>query len=191
MIDFRKIIIILVIAILFAVLVFSTIEAVYPQPKYEDYCNTRNYPLTKEGSPQAEKCATLDIAPTEYQSCDEKKGYISYTYDSNGCAISYVCDTCNVNFQKAQDQYNQYVFYISAVLALIAIFVGLYLPAAANPLNEWIGTGFLLGGAFALFFGTIRSFNALDRYIRPAVILLELILVIFLAYKKIDNLRKK
>ena len=79
---------------------------------------------------------------------------------------------------------------ISAVLALIAIFVGLYLPAAVNSLNEWIGTGFMLGGVFALFFGTATSYTHLGRFVKPIVLILELALVIFMAYKQVGKFRK-
>ncbi|MBU0615184.1 MAG: hypothetical protein KJ601_03765 [Nanoarchaeota archaeon] len=188
MVDIRKIIIIFVIGILFSVLVFSTIEAVYPQPEWEDYCkmnNIRAGPITvKQGD-----CAALDVPIEVQEKCTEDHGYIDYKYDSVGCAESYYCETCQYEYDQEMDKYNQYVFYISAVLALIAIFIGLYLPAKKNSLNEWIGTGFMLGGAFALFFGTVRSFTSLGRYTKPIVIFLELILIIFLAYKKIGNLR--
>jgi multisubunit Na+/H+ antiporter MnhC subunit len=80
-------------------------------------------------------------------------------------------------------------FFISAFLALIAIFVGLYLPAKENTLNEWIGTGFLLGGAFVLIFGTIQGYGSLHRWLKPVIMLAELLLVIFLAYKKVKNLK--
>lgn len=191
MADIRKIIIIFVVAILFATFVFSAIEAVYPQPKWEDFCQHNGYYAEPYPAKiiDGSNCTRLAVPKEEYNRCNEKKGQIEYDYDSLGCATDYNCNTCNYQFTKAQEQYKRYVFYISAFLALLAIFVGLYLPAQKNPLHEWIGTGFLLGGAFALFFGTALSFTSLDRYIRPVIILLELLLVIFLAYKKVKNLR--
>lgn len=187
MVDIRKIIIIFVIGILFSVLVFAVIEAVYPRPDYSDFCKDefiRNQPIKMDTT----DCAVLDVSVSTQNSCNDKKGYISYEYDSVGCPISYKCETCNVDYQAASDDYSKIVFYISAILALIAIFIGMYLPAKANTLNEWVGTGFMLGGTFALFFGTMQSYQALDRIIRPLVIFFELALVIFIAYKKIGNL---
>ena len=190
MVDIRKIIIILVVAVLFSVLVFSVIEAVYPQPKYEDFCKNRNYQIEKPGiTPKV--CPEVNISEADRNACDDKKGYVEYTeYDSNNCPHNYECNTCQNEFNQSQDQHNRYVFYISAIFALIAIFLGMYLPAKQNTLNEWMGTGFMLGGAFALFFGTATSFGSLDRYTRPIIIFLELALVIFIAYKKIGNLRE-
>ncbi len=190
MVDVRKIIIIFVVAILFAVLVFSVIEAAYPSPKYEDFCREAFYakpvPVVKEPT----DCVLVNVSEQEQKACEDKHGMIEYNYDSRGCATSYNCNTCNYGFNQAQEKHSKYVFYISAFLALIAIFIGMYLPAQDNTLNEWMGTGFMLGGAFALFFGTATSFIFLDRIVRPVVIALELALVIFISYKKIGNLRK-
>ncbi len=190
MADIRKIIIIFVIAILFSVLVFAIIEAVYPQPQYEDYCKSANYPMERACITQ-QTCPEINITQAERDSCSAKKGVIEYIdYDSNNCPTAYQCNTCQNELNLAQKTHSRYVFYISALLALIAIFLGLYLPAKKNTLNEWIGTGFMLGGTFALFFGTMTSFMFLDRYARPIVIFLELVLVIFVTYRKIGNLRE-
>lgn len=190
MVDIRKIIIIFVVAILFAVLVFSVIEAVYPQPKYEDFCKDQFYPRSAPIVKEPTNCPDLNVTQIEIDQCVEIKGNIDYTYDSKGCAINYECNTCNNEMTLAQQKHDKYVFYISAILSLIAVFIGLYLPANGNTLNEWIGTGFMLGGTFALFFGTATSFNSLERYIRPIVIFLELGLILFIAYRKIGNLKE-
>ncbi len=190
MVDIRKIIIIFVVAVLFSVLVFAVIEAVYPSPEYNDFCNTPNYYMGKPDGTTG-TCPNITIDQADRNSCDEQKGYIEFSeYDTNNCPQNYFCNTCQNELSLAQEQYNRMVFYISAILALIAIFIGLFLPAKENSLNEWIGTGFMLGGTFALIFGTATSFISLDRYARPIIILAELILVIFISYKKIGNLRE-
>ena len=190
MVDIRKIIIIFVVAVLFSVLVFSVIEAVYPSPEYNDFCRFEAPYAKPIPHYEPKNCTYLEIPEDEQQTCNNKHGYIQYTYDSLGCPTSYKCDTCQYEFDKAREKYDQYVFYISALFSLIAIFIGLYLPAKTSSLNEWIGTGFMLGGTFALFFGTIRSFTSLGRYTRPVIIFLELALVIFIAYREIGNLRE-
>ena len=191
MVDIRKIIIIFVIAVLFSVLVFSIIEAIYPSPKWEDFCRSPQYVPEKITVQGSSICLQVNVSAADRVSCDQKRGYIEYIdYDSNGCTTNYRCNTCQIEFDAAQQEHSKYVFYISAVLALIAIFIGMYLPAKENSLNEWMGTGFMLGGTFALFFGTAQSFIALDRIVRPIVIFFELVLVIFIAYRKIKNLRE-
>jgi hypothetical protein len=189
--DIRKIIIIFVVAVLFSVFVFAVIEAVYPTPKYEDFCRGSQPYATKPYYNEPKNCTSVPVSEKEENQCViEEHGRIDFKLNSLGCPVSYYCETCDYKLQQAYERHSIYVFYISAFLALLAIFVGLYLPAKANTLNEWIGTGFMLGGTFALFFGTLQSFQALDRIVRPIVIFLELALVIFLAYKKVGNLRE-
>jgi hypothetical protein len=187
MVDIRKVIIIFVIGILFSVLVFSTIDAIYPQPKYDDFCDNPRIPKLDAWEECSDKCDIQypdnDIAWNScVNKCDREDRAISLEQEEE-------YQECNDKYQDAREIYNQYVFYISAILALIAIFIGMYLPAKKNTLNEWIGTGFMLGGTFVLLFGTLRTFTALGRYVKPIIILLELILVIFITYKKIGNLK--
>jgi hypothetical protein len=112
---------------------------------------------------------------------------VQYKYDSNGCATGSYCDYCNVELEKAQEQYRLIVFIVSSAMALVAIGIGLILPVKKNPLNEWIGTGFLLGGLITLLIGTIRYYSDMTRVLRPIVLLIELGIVIFLAYKKLKK----
>ena len=72
---------------------------------------------------------------------------------------------------------------MASFLGFLAVVSGLYLPSAANPLHEWIGTGFMLGGLADIFIGTGQYFSELHRIARPIVIFFELVLVIFVAYK--------
>lgn len=195
MIDLRKILVILVIAVLFSILVFSTIDAVYPRPEYSDYCGK---PImdTRIIYPDSKNCTVIIVPDQEISDCDEKKGHIEYKYDSLGCPIDYSCNTCQIEYDDARDKYNLVVFMVSALLGIVAVILGMYLPKEPNTINEWVGTGFMLGGVFALFFGTAQSYNSLDRYLRPIIIFIELALVVFISYKqlgdrKIDSKNKK
>ncbi len=188
--EFKKIIIIFVIAMLYAVFVFSVIDAVYPKPEYASFCQSTH--ISQPASSGAVKnCSDFSVPTQEQDACYAKNGKIEYTYGADGCASGYLCNTCNAEFTQATNTHNRYVFYISAVLSLIAIFVGMFLPTKKNTLNEWIGIGFMLGGAFALFFGTATSYNALDRVMRPIIIFLEIALVIFISYKKTVTKQKR
>jgi hypothetical protein len=195
MVDAKKVVIGLIIAILFAVLVFSIIEAAYPRPEYNDFCKDSyaSRPLKSPSTIIEVNCTDLNVPGEFHEDCVNREGFVDYKYDSNGCATEAFCNTCSKEYDDARDEHDRYVFYISALLSLIAIFIALYMPFRKEPpkkgserseLDEWIATGFLLGGAFALFFGTATSYSALDRITRPIVIFLEIILVIFISYKK-------
>lgn len=169
----RRIIVIFVIAILFTILINVSIDAFYPQPEYGDFCRD-NYP--KAMPLQPEQCA--EVTPI-----DCARGETSYRYNTRGCPTEAYCETCHENLEQAQEKYSIVVFIVSAITGLIALVVGMNLPKSF--VNEWIGSGFLLGGLLTILVGTIRYFGDMGRYVRPVVILFELTLVIYLAYKKL------
>ncbi|MBI1935016.1 DUF202 domain-containing protein [Candidatus Woesearchaeota archaeon] len=192
MIDLRRVAIIFVIAILYAVLVNAIIDAVYPSPRYEDFCKTTRYYPEKPYPIAADRkeCPKYkEPTQAELDKCAEEKGMPDYRYDAYNCPVEYKgCNFCQKNFDDANEKYNFYVFLISSVLALVAIAIGLLLPPH-NSLNEWVATGFMLGGLITLFFGTFRYYRYLGRYIKPLVIFVELIIVIYLAYKKLKDIK--
>jgi len=53
----------------------------------------------------------------------------------------------------------------------------------------------MLGGFVCLFIGTISYFEEMNKILRPIIVLIEMILIIFLSYKKLGdistNVRKK
>ena len=193
MVDLRRIVIIFVIAILYTIFVNAIIGAFYPEPRYDDYCRQRFYPEKPYAAPGDRtnlNCPQYK-EPTRdaLDKCAEEKGFPEYQYDANGCIAEYKgCNFCQRDFDNANEKYNFVVFIVSSVLAIVAIAVGLMLPTPIKgSLNEWIATGFMLGGLITLFFGTFRYYRYLGRYIKPIVILIELLVVIYLSYKKLKD----
>ena len=193
MVDLRRVGIIFVIAVLYAVLVNAIIDAFYTAPKYEDYCKARFYP--EKPYPAVVERTTCpkytEPSQQELDKCAEQRGNPDYRYDASGCPTEYKgCNFCQRDFDNADQKYNFYFFIFSSILAVIGIGIGLLLPQN-NSLNEWIATGFILGGLIALFFGTFRYYQYLGRFIKPLVILAELLIVIYLSYKKLKDNKKK
>ena len=187
MVDVRRILIIFVIGVLFAILSQAVIDAIYPAPKYEDFCKNSysQGPLYAVGPG---KVAPVNCTDVDYSTCYNQRGTpVNYTYNNLGCVVSYKCDFCQMAFDKNQQEYNLIVFLISSILGLIGIAIGLHLPSQSNSLNEWIATGFMLGGLLALFIGTARYYADMGRFIRPAVIFVELVIILYLAYKKLSQ----
>src|SRR4030042_5798879 len=160
MADVRKILVIFLIGILYAVFVQSVIEALYPSPDYEDYCAS-DYLYT----PSFKTAEPVNCTPLAPLMC-EKGGNVREVYSGN-CAVSSYCDYCSRDLEQAQQERGMIVFIISAIMGLIAIAIGLMLPAHKNPINEWVGTGFLLGGLITLFTGTIMYYDDMTRILRP------------------------
>lgn len=193
MIDLRRVAIIFVIAVLYAIFVNALIAAFYPEPRYEDFCKQKfypekPYPASTRGTVECPKYKEPTIQ--ELDKCAEDKGFPDYLYDANGCPVEYKgCNFCQRDFDAVMQKHNYIYFIVSSILALIAIGVGLLLPVKVS-LNEWIATGFMLGGLIALFFGTFMSYQHLGRYVKPLVILAELAIVVYLSYKKLKDIKQ-
>jgi hypothetical protein len=194
MVDLRRIAIIFVIMVLFAILVNAIIGAMYVSPQYDDFCKDRFYPEPQKLVPSEMKsCPTYDDVPSqeELNTCSDDKGYPEYTYDLNGCVSEFSgCNYCQRDFNLAMENYNFIYFVLSSILAIIGIAIGLLLPTK-HSLNEWIATGFMLGGLVALFFGTFTYYQFMGRFLKPIIILLELIIVIYLSYRTLRHEMKK
>lgn len=189
MADVRRIIVIFVIAILFTVLVQVSIEAFHPTPKYEDFCLDNASPKPAP-YPSERACPEFKTPQSIIDSCPQKKGSVNYNYDGRGCPTEAYCETCYKELDLANQKYHLFVFIVSAITGFIALLIGLHLPEKRNPINEWMGSGFLLGGILTIFTGTVRYFGEMGRYMKPIVILIELILIIYLAYKKLGSKKK-
>jgi len=187
--DLRKIGVILAIAILFSIFTFATINAIYPSPQYDDYCrpHVEKYPYGYPARDPADCTRVTSPTENEINQCVDDKGTITWTYDEFGCPQSYRCDFCQRDLDAANEKHYFIEFIISAVFALIAILVGLYLPSKNGDLNEWVGTGFMLGGLITLFTGTAMVYGELHRVVKPVVILAELIIVLYLTYRKLGD----
>ena len=188
--DLRKIIVIFLIAVLTAVLAYSITAAVMPKPQYEDFCTGEFYPRIEPMQPYKQiapeyTCPAFD--DTQAQECSKTKGMPEYKYNEYGCPIEMTrCNYCQNNFNEAEKKFNFILFVTDAIIAFIAIMVGLNLPDKKE-VSTWIGTGLLFGGLISLFFGTVVYYTNLGRYIRPVVIFIELVLVIYLAYRKLSE----
>ena len=193
--DFRKIVVILIIATLTWVFAHAMTLAVQPKPQYEDFCKGQFEPArpmfeTKEIR-EGVNCAPYTFPDGD--ACVQGNGYVEYKYNATGCAYSAVCNTCNKDLSDAQEQWNSVLFYVYLIVSALAIIGGLVLSPKKADVNRWLGTGFLLGALVCLFVATVIYFTQLNRFFRPAFIALELALVVYLSYKQLgsDSDKKK
>lgn len=171
MIDFRKLLVALVIAVLFAIFVNTSIEAISPSPKYDKYCNetlTAPYPDKMYAEPST-------------QTPEERAAIAEYNAKQKACSDA---------FQVAQEKHNFAIFLVSAITGLIAVVIGLYV-SVSSPVGMSIASGFILGGLFTIFAGTIGGWGSIQLQVRPFVMLVELAVVIFVAYKQLNKPMEK
>lgn len=178
----KKLAMIFAIAILLPLCIGLFVDAIYAEPKYENYCNQTFYPEYKQPIPNV-TCPDFSMT-AEYQTCINQQGNPIFKYNQNNCQIYDKCDFCSVEFQKVQSEYNRNLFFILAPIALIFVILGIFLTI------EYLGAGFMFGGLILLFYATMRYFSDMGKLLRAIVILVELLIIVYIGYKKIDKSNK-
>ncbi|NQV08558.1 hypothetical protein HQ529_01750 [Candidatus Woesearchaeota archaeon] len=173
----KKLGIVLTIAILFTIFIFSLTSAIYPKPEYDDFCEFS----AKIAQPlDREKCG--EILPEEIN-C---RGPVEYTYGEDGCPIEASCNSCYEGYETAQEKYNLVLFLVSSIVGVMAILFGLFYDKKGA---FWglAKAGFLIGGLISLFVGTGIYYDDMARYLKPLVIFLELFIVLLVTYRVIKK----
>ncbi|MFH0962030.1 MAG: hypothetical protein V1820_05075 [archaeon] len=188
MVDFKKIALVAAIAVFLAVFVIAGIDLFVKQPDYADYCRSaeRAYPaFGKEG--YAINCTALpNGGPTEYADvCGEKRGFVDYRYDSNGCPYEKFCNTCSEEYEAARKQVNFASYIFTAIFGSLAVVAGVVIPEAI----EAIASGILYGGMILLVFGTFAYGDLSNKYFRFFSIGFNLILIIWATWRKVESAR--
>ncbi len=119
---------------------------------------------------------------------EECNGMVDYTYDEQGCPVSAECNNCYEEFDSAREKYDLVLFVVSSIFGLVAIMFGLFYKNKKNA-KFWDLTtaGFLIGGLISLFIGTGFYYEHMGRFLRPIVILVELVIVLVVTYKVIKK----
>jgi hypothetical protein len=164
------------IAIIFTTFVLVGIDAFYPRPVYYDFCN--NTYFSKPGPINPGVNCTYSQSPEELK-CQQEGGNPQYDYNQNNCSYYKSCDYCNKYFMDASKAYSNNFFLIIAPLGALAIILGVYYPV------EFLGTGFMFSGIILMFYGTVQNFDQLNKFTRVIVVFIELLLILFIAYKKV------
>ena len=109
MFDVRKILIIFLVGILYAIFSYSLVDAFFPDPEYQDYCREDIMPAPVKM--QFANCPPNNTCPQIIEPQCGRDAMIRYNYSSNGCISSATCDYCQKAFNDAQEQHN-FTFFI-------------------------------------------------------------------------------
>jgi hypothetical protein len=182
--------IIIIMAILFATFCFSIADIIYERPDYNKFCPTVEKPVPQFVAKE-QTCKTIP-EPTEQEinECAAQRGFIDYKYDTNGCPVSYKCNTCSASMEDAMKRYNLNVFIIVSIMGVIAIIAGMYAKAKVEVV-EWVYSGILIGGIAAVFIATMMYFGDMSRYAKPFVLLIEMGLIVWVAVRTTKNIVSK
>lgn len=180
--DAKKLAMIIGIGILLPLFLGFFVDAVYTEPKWEDFCEREDYgPYAKPLTPEAAQNCFDYYQDPAYTKCMNDGGMARFTYDKNNCSVFDRCDYCQKDFDQAKGLYNRNVFFILAPLGLIIVLIGIYLSV------EYIGAGLMFGGLITMFYATVRYFSDMSKLLRALVLLVELLVIIYIGYKKIED----
>ncbi len=188
-INLKKVSLTVGLAVVFALFVYALIDAFYEEPQYDKYCRMdepygRPMPIGKQPPVQVD-CPVL---VAKEQACYAQQGMVRYSYDNEtGCPIDLMCDMCNKEFENARNAYIKNIFYITAPIGLLAIVLGMYLPLTVDA----IASGFMFGGIITLVQGTVRVFGDLSKISRVVVLGIELAIIVWLGYRKVQDVPKR
>lgn len=181
----KELLMALAIAIMAALFVGLFIDAVYPAPKYEDFC-TMNGSYPKAAYP-VEGAAGIKCPDPYFKyreqvdQCNRDGGFPEFDYNESGCQTFSQCNFCSKNFNEANEIYNRNLFFITSPIAVIAIIIGIMYGF------EVAGSGFMFSGILLLVYGTGRYFSNMSKTMRVIVVFIELVLLLFIAKKKMGK----
>jgi hypothetical protein len=175
--DVKRVAMIIGITILLPLFIGLFFDALYPTPEYNDYCNYI-YPEGPTKAVPPNTCPEF-YSTAQAQECSRNEGEPRFTYDANGCQVFDKCDYCNKEYRNAEEVYNRNLFFILAPVGLAIVIIGIYFTV------EYMGAGFMFGGLITLFYATVRYFSDMSKMLRALVILVELLIILWLGYRKI------
>ena len=175
MMDLKKLAMVIGIAALLPLFIGLFMDAVYAEPRYDKYCNESMYAYpAKIGTNCTYQQNTLQ------DQCYRDQGTPRMKFDANGCEEFDKCDYCSKDYSNAQQMYNRNLFFILMPIGLIIVILGIYL------IVDYIGAGLMFAGLITMFYATMRYFTDMSKLLRAIIILIELLIIMWIGYKKID-----
>ena len=145
------------------------IQAIYPGPEYDDFCD-------KEISRQ--------IIQTEPECVEIEGRWTDYKKDALNMEISGYCDTdyyCRQDYEDVREPYERNVFFANLIIGIIVLVGSFFLGIEA------VSSGLMGGSVMLIFYGTIRYWGNLSDIWRTVVLGISLVILITLAYKKLKD----
>ena len=162
------------IAILLAVFILSLTNAIYPNPEYDQFCNSTGPSPVGKFVERQEECKAVELPA-------DCRGQIDYKYDSKGCPTEAICNNCYKEFDNTRKTYELVLFVVASITGLIATLFGVFYKKK-DEFWTLIKAGLIIGGLLSVFIGTGIYYHDMGRFLRPIVIFLELCIVVLVTY---------
>lgn len=187
--NLKKGLIILAIAVIYALFIGYGIEVFHDSPKQEQICpnvydlQDREECLAAGGIWRAQYCkegVVNDIAAAKEQGVQAAKAVPVENFG--------VCETkstCWENFSLMMSKHDKVVFIVAAIFGILAIVAGIILK------KEGVNDGFVAGGILLILYGTIRYWQHANDILKFSLLGLVLAVLIWIGYKKLDHKNEK
>ncbi|MBI2097489.1 MAG: hypothetical protein HYT46_00935 [Candidatus Vogelbacteria bacterium] len=163
----------LVLAIMIVLNLFFnyTIQLVYDEPRWEDFC-----PVSPPSEPAPETAAECVSRGGVWSGEEVMRpqvpkpvGYVGY------CDLDF---QCRQDFETADKLYRRNVFVILVAAGLVSLAAGLLSAVGA------VSLGLSFGGVVSFIIASVRYWSDMDDYLRVIILAAALIILIWLGLKK-------
>ncbi len=160
----KAIILSVIIAIVLAGFVIYLIESFHPNKQWDDYCENVRGPkvIQKEGE-------IINETQCVSEGGKWRNGYCDYYYE------------CQEKYNKENEKHKLVVFVVAVPAGLVSILIGIVLALPS------VSSGLMLGGGFLTLYGVSQYWTELSNWIRALILGIFLIVLIWVAYKKLRN----
>ena len=158
----KKFLLIIGIALIFAIFFGYAMEALYVAPEYPN-----------------DKC--MCYSPEKVRPSEADDYYLSEEYQT--CQKE--CNEATDAWNKLMEKHNSKSFIILAIISIAAILAGLLINLEA------VSSGILGGGILLLIYSVIRYWGILNKYVRLGLLGAALIILLYYGYKKVDKAKKR
>ncbi|MDP4039366.1 MAG: hypothetical protein Q8P57_02195 [Candidatus Pacearchaeota archaeon] len=179
----RKFVLGVGILIVYALALFQGIEAFYPKPQYENYCDIQSPKFFPYRDPA--NCTYSPKLEEKAQECYSNKGEFVYEYNDVGCPIEGYCDECRIGYETALDKYSNQIFIYSLILGFVVLLVGLYFLK-----KEPVGSALIASGIWTVFYGVVVNWRNFGNAWRFLLLFVLLVVLIWFALK-LESLGKR
>lgn len=142
------------------------VQAFYPAPQYEDYCQAR--------TPQK-------LVQTQ-DACEESGGKWIETpeieEESGWCEINFACEQ---EYEAVRLPYEKKVFFANIIIGVIVFVTAFFLALEA------VSSGLMAGSVMLIIYGSMRYWNELSDVWRTMMLGIALTILIYIGYKKLRD----
>ncbi len=167
--NIRQKLVVVAVALLFALFVGYGIEVFDPSLYYEDVCPTPDDKETCEAQGSLWR-ADYQVNPETGEATSLNTGWCDQRKD------------CQDEWNRVAGSHDKIVFIVSLIVGLLAIVCGILFLR-----NEVIGVGIISGGILLLLYGSIRYWNYASDVLKFILLGLALAVLVWIGYKKLGS----